>query len=298
LDIKGLQYFITAAERLNFTVAAKERYITQTAMSLHIKKMEDELGFKLFIRNKHTTALTEAGRDFYARAREIIWEYGAAVRHAASVDSGVTGIVSLVIPSCIEGFVLMDRLRAFRAAYPGVELNIYVEPPELHIGSIKSGRADLCVGAPDDMALDPDFLVERLREDPIIIVCSARHPFSKLGTVTAEMLRHEPVILCGPKGIPNTFRTLRNSRMQSGFDPDSIISVNNMDEMLLLIELERGIAFLPAFVSDRISEETSGVRFVQCDYEGGTPTMTTAVGRLKSNPNPVLKNLLSALLQR
>ncbi|MDR2771118.1 MAG: LysR family transcriptional regulator, partial [Clostridiales Family XIII bacterium] len=52
MDIKGLQYFIAAAERLNFTTAAKECYITQTAMSLHISKMEDELGFKLFNRNR------------------------------------------------------------------------------------------------------------------------------------------------------------------------------------------------------------------------------------------------------
>ncbi|MDR3277484.1 MAG: LysR family transcriptional regulator [Oscillospiraceae bacterium] len=298
MDIKGLQYFITAAERLNFTVAAKECYITQTAMSLHIKKMEDELGFKLFIRNKHTTELTEAGRDFHVRARGLILEYESAVRHAASVGNGVTGIISITVPSSIEGFVLMDRLRVFRAANPGVEVNLYVEPPGRHIGSIKSGRTDICVGAPDDMDLDPDFVVERLREDPIVVVCSIRHPFARLGSVKADMLQKEPTILCGPKGIPNTFRTLRNSRMQSGLDSGSIISVNNMDEMLLLIELERGIGFLPSFVSDRVAIEKSGIAFVQCDYNGRTPTMTTAVGYLKNNPNPVLKNMMNTLLQK
>jgi DNA-binding transcriptional LysR family regulator len=298
MDIKGLQYFITAAERLNFTVAAKECYITQTAMSLHIKKMEDELGFKLFIRNKHTTELTEAGRDFHVRARGLILEYESAVRHAASVDSGVTGIISITVPGCIEGFVLMDRLRVFRAANPGVEVNLSVEPPGRHIGSIKSGRTDICIGSPDDMDLDPDFVVERLREDPIVIVCSVHHPFAKLGAVNAKMLQKEPTILCGPKGIPNTFRTLRNSRIQSGLDSGSVISVNNMDEMLLLIELERGVGFLPSFVSDRITPERSGIAFLQCDYNGRTPTMTTAAGYLKTNPNPVLKNMMNTLLQK
>jgi DNA-binding transcriptional LysR family regulator len=112
------------------------------------------------------------------------------------------------------------------------------------------------------------------------------------------MLQKEPAILCGPKGIPNTFRTLRNSRMQSGLDSGSIISVNNMDEMLLLIELERGIGFLPNFVSDRVALDKSGIAFVQCDYDGRTPTMTTAAGYLKNNPNPVLKNMMNTLLQK
>jgi DNA-binding transcriptional LysR family regulator len=298
VDIKGLQYFITAAERLNFTVAAKECYITQTAMSLHIKKMEDELGFKLFIRDKHMTELTDAGRDFYTHARELILVYEEAVRHAISVNHGVTGIIRLMIPSCIEGFMLMDRLRAFRAMFPGVEVIIYVEPPARHIGSIKRGLTDLCVGAPDDMELDPDFAVERLREDPIVIVCSAHHPFARLRTVTAELLQKEPVIVCGPKGIPNTFRTLRSNRMQSGFDSDAVVSVNNMDEMLLQIELERGIGFLPSFICDRIAMDTSGIRFVRCSDNGHTPTMTTAIGYLRTNPNPVLKNVLSMILQR
>jgi DNA-binding transcriptional LysR family regulator len=293
-----LQYFIAAAESLNFTVAAKECYITQTAMSLHIKKMEDELGFKLFIRDKHMTELTVAGRDFYTRARELILEYEEAVRHATSVGSGVTGIIRLMIPSCIEGFMLMDRLRAFRAAYPGVEVNIYVEPPARHVGSIKRGLTDLCVGAPDDMELNPEFVVERLREDPIVIVCSAHHPFARQGTVTADMLQKEPVIVCGPKGIPNTFRTLRSNRMQSGYDSDSVVSVNNMDEMLLQIELERGIGFLPSFICDRIAVDNSGIRFVRCDDDGRTPTMTTAIGYLRSNPNPVLKNALNIILKR
>jgi DNA-binding transcriptional LysR family regulator len=182
--------------------------------------------------------------------------------------------------------------------HPGVEVNIYVEPPARHIGSIKRGLTDLCIGAPDDMELDPDFTVERLREDPIVVVCSVHHPFARLGIVTAEILQREPVIVCGPKGIPNTFRTLRSSRMQSGLDSDSVVSVNNMDEMLLLIELERGIGFLPNFISDRIAVDTSGIRFVRCEYNGKTPTMTTAIGYLRSNPNPVLKNVLSAILPR
>lgn len=67
MDIRGLKYFISAAECLNFTRAAKECFITQTAMSQHIANMEKELGFQLFRRNNRNVELTTAGRDFTSR---------------------------------------------------------------------------------------------------------------------------------------------------------------------------------------------------------------------------------------
>lgn len=62
MDMKSLNYFVHAAETLNFTKAAKECYISQTAISLSIAKMEEELGFMLFDRNNRSIRLTPAGR--------------------------------------------------------------------------------------------------------------------------------------------------------------------------------------------------------------------------------------------
>ena len=69
MDIRGIKYFISAAECLNFTRAARECFITQTAMSQHIANMEKELGFQLFRRNNRNVELTPAGRDFYEQKR-------------------------------------------------------------------------------------------------------------------------------------------------------------------------------------------------------------------------------------
>ena len=88
MDIRGLKYFIAAAECLNFTKAARECYITQTAMSLHIAKMEEELGFQLFNRNNRTVELTMAGRDFYQRARLVVQTYEEAVCHSRYTACG------------------------------------------------------------------------------------------------------------------------------------------------------------------------------------------------------------------
>ena len=86
MDIRGLKYFISAAECLNFTRAAKECFITQTAMSQHIANMEKELGFQLFRRNNRNVELTTAGRDFYEQMKAVVHSYDNAVRHSQNLD--------------------------------------------------------------------------------------------------------------------------------------------------------------------------------------------------------------------
>ncbi|HVI39848.1 MAG TPA: LysR family transcriptional regulator [Anaerovoracaceae bacterium] len=65
MDIRSLKYFISAAQNLNFTKAASECFITQTAMSLSIAKLEEELNFKLFYRCNHRVKLTDSGEVFF-----------------------------------------------------------------------------------------------------------------------------------------------------------------------------------------------------------------------------------------
>jgi hypothetical protein len=62
-----------------------------------------------------------------------------------------------------------------------------------------------------------------------------------------------------------------------------------------MIELGRGVGFLPCFVQDRIRTENAGLAFIPCDNGGFAPTMTTAVGYLKSNSNPAVENFIGLL---
>jgi len=296
MDIKGLQYFVMAAERLNFTSAARECYITQTAMSLHIGKMEDELGFKLFNRNKKAVELTEAGKDFYRRARSVIEHYERSVRCSASIAQGMTGVVNITLPSCHEGFLFMDRFTLFCEKYPKVELNILVKPHNELVASVKSGKSDIAIGSPDDMELDPDFTVIKLREAPTILLCSASHPLAGKKKVTGDMLKDLSVIMSGPEGMPQTYKSLQNIGVEPGLERNSILHASNMDEMLLLIELGRGVGLLPSFVFSRVAPETAGVVSVRCEIDGKTPMMTIAGGYLKDNQNPVVANFIATLL--
>ena len=75
MDLKKLEYFLSAAKLLNFTEAARRHFISQTAMSQQIRSLERELGVRLFDRNKKKVELTAAGRCLQEEAAKLTAQY-------------------------------------------------------------------------------------------------------------------------------------------------------------------------------------------------------------------------------
>ena len=72
MNLKQMEYFVAAAEQLNFTRAAKKCFISQTAMTLQIQSLEEKIGVPLFVRDKHHVELTAAGKVYLNEARAVL----------------------------------------------------------------------------------------------------------------------------------------------------------------------------------------------------------------------------------
>ena len=90
MNTQQLYYFVTAAETLNFSKAAEKCYISQTAMSLQIKSLEQLVGVPLFNRDQHHVELTAAGKIYLEEAREILRRSDEAVYLARSAAEGTS----------------------------------------------------------------------------------------------------------------------------------------------------------------------------------------------------------------
>jgi DNA-binding transcriptional LysR family regulator len=293
MDIKGLRYFIAAAERLNFTTAAKECFITQTAMSLHINKMETELGFRLFERTKRNVELTDAGRDFLSYAYTMVEDYGSAVQHSMGIAVGVSGVLNVLLPACIEGFVFMDKFKKFRAEYPDVILNLSVHQPDTTITHLKKKHVDIAIGLPYDMEVEPDIQVINMRDDPAVVLCSPDHPFtSRKNKIKAVELENETLVMTISDHTPNSTKVIRKKWHAAGFDLADYIAVKNMDEMLMLIELGRGIGIFPSFVRDYLGRLTQDITEVDVVFKQPLLMTTTVIGYMKDNVNPILDHFV------
>lgn len=112
--------FWTAARHLSFTRAAEELFVTQSAISREVKKLEEQLGQRLFLRVNRTLQLTHAGEQLYRAVDEALALIDAAVGRLARSDQTLT--VTTTIP--LASLWLVPRLPRFTQRHPGIEVRI------------------------------------------------------------------------------------------------------------------------------------------------------------------------------
>ena len=89
MNLNQLNYFISVAELRNFTRAAEQNFISQTAMSQQIKSLEKTVGVPLLVRDKHHVELTAAGRVYLAEAKRIVKAFQGGA-HIFNLGHGIT----------------------------------------------------------------------------------------------------------------------------------------------------------------------------------------------------------------
>lgn len=290
MDITGLKYFIAAALHLNFTKAANECHITQTAMSLHIAKLEEELNFKLFHRNNRKVTLTNGGRVFLEEAQKITRDYKAAIRRSVSASLGYEGMIKIGFTNYFERISLPQFIRAFHERYPKIEIIINQNEHWMMIDEIKYGNSDVALVLPYEFETNLDIGMEKVASFNICAVVSKDHPFAALSEVPADMLKDETVIIIGAEELPSIYKRMWRDWTKFGLEPKSILETKSLDSILLMVESGFGIALLPSYIGEI---HNKNLEFV--NLAGEAVTLDTSLVYSKSNENPALKLFLDVL---
>ena len=125
MTINQLKYFVTAANCLNFTEAGKIHFISQTAITQHIQSLEDQLGVKLFTREKRKVSLTPAGKVFLVEARAILERTRIAVEKTEKAALGESGNLSIGYVKGYENSGFGASLKKFRDTHPNIEFSLH-----------------------------------------------------------------------------------------------------------------------------------------------------------------------------
>src|SRR5476649_895845 len=142
LELRQLRYFVTVAEELHFGKAALRLHMTQPPLSQTIQALEALLGAPVFERNRRGVSLTPAGAALLPEARRLLaqaQELPQLVRRAAA---GEVGRLSLAFVSSADYSVLPPFLRAYRAAYPQVQIALREATSDLQLADLLHGRID------------------------------------------------------------------------------------------------------------------------------------------------------------
>ena len=121
-SLNGLRAFEAAARHLSFTQAASELNVTQTAVSHQIKRLEDELGIRLFVRHNRSLALTPQARDYLPLVRAAFDDLRLATERLVRKDNGKVLTVSTI--ASLAAKWLLPRLSAFQETQPGTDVRI------------------------------------------------------------------------------------------------------------------------------------------------------------------------------
>ncbi|MBQ6148062.1 MAG: LysR family transcriptional regulator [Oscillospiraceae bacterium] len=156
----NLRIFITAAELQSLTETAKKLYVSQPAISHAIKKLEEELGVRLFIRNKRSTlTLTEAGKDILALAYQMADLENRLYQRAYAENHLMGGVIRVATVPLGASLVLARVLPIFKKQFPGVQVELLEGTPLEVKNMVLNYQVDLGISTSPYMGLEHKLLM-------------------------------------------------------------------------------------------------------------------------------------------
>ena len=230
MELLQLRYFCDAAKTENFSVTASHFSVPPSAVSQSIRRLEQELGVRLFTRRANTVALNEVGAKIYEKA-------SAALRLLEDITKLPSTQDEQRLHICINVSRrrIFPVLKRFQAAYPAVEIHAK------HLADPTAENFDFII-ASDDPRLT-DYQKERFSSEQLSIAIHKSNPLAAVETLTVDMLKNERFILM------NTTSSMHQTALRVcadfGFHPHIALQSDDPQYLTRLVDLNMGVAIVP-----------------------------------------------------
>ena len=243
MKLRHLEYFVAAAEELNFTHAADRLHVSQPPFSKQIQDLEGELGVNLFQRERKGVSLTLAGKAFLIDARAILEACDQAVKKAQRINRGELGELKVGhVPALTHEF-LGQALALWQKVSPGIVIDCVEMDPETQERAVLDGRiaAGILVlsGRPILELLSAKLLVEH----PVSVALPKSHPKAVLPEINLPNLKEQPFI--GLHRIyPEYGDWLQRVCQRAGFNPRIVREADGAATALAFVAAGIGVALV------------------------------------------------------
>jgi LysR family transcriptional regulator, cyn operon transcriptional activator len=242
MEFRLLRTFKAVFEAGSFTQAAARIHLTQAAVSVHMRQLEEEVGAPLFLRVNKKLYLTEAGRALLGHAEKIIRAHDEAKADLAAIGGPSRGRLHVGVAStAITVHPLPEILSEINRTYPLLDLSVVGGTSDWIIERIVAGNIDVgMVSLPVEAS---DVLTETLRSDRLVAAMGPQHKLARSRGTTAEELSSEPLIL-GEKG-GNTRRLIDLFFEKNRLDPKVVMELQRTEAIIKMVERGFGVTILP-----------------------------------------------------
>jgi DNA-binding transcriptional LysR family regulator len=244
VELRHLRSFLAVAQELHFGRAAARLHISQPPLSQQIRRLEDELGARLFHRTKRRVELTPAGLAFLTEARQTLAQAERAVRAAQRAERGELGeIVVGYVTSATYG-PLPDVIRMFRKRFPDVDLRLQ------NLRSVQQRHAlvdrQIDVGFVRPQAADPRLIYETIWRESVVVALPGNHPLTQRTIVDVSDLATEAFVLVAPEDAAALYDQVFALCRSAGFTPHVVHRVGDVQMAIALVAAGLGVGPLPA----------------------------------------------------
>ena len=247
LSLRQLRAFLTVAGETSMTRAAARLHLTPSALSMLVRSMEDELGFRLFDRTTRRLVLTAAGQLLLPTVRQVFDSLDQGVDAVRTAQQVRSSLLVVATSPLLASALMPEVIASFRQQHPQVRVRLVDAAVESLPALVRDGGADLAIcTASSDVS---DLAAIRLYSDPLMLVCPAEHPLAALREVAWQSLRHEPLVLMRPGSGLRTLVDKAFGRLPPLSAPAH--EVSQVATALGLVAAGEGIAMLPSYAITR-----------------------------------------------
>ena len=266
MDFRDLNTFIHVAELGSFSRAAEKLGYSQPSISVHIRRLEDSLGVKLFDRIGHAVRLTDKGRELLPHAQHVCQMY-QQMYQAAGQENEVGGVIRMATANSLCAPLICKGFEKLRRTYPNICLELTTAGTSALFRLLDQNEADI-VCTLDNHIYNPNYVIAHEEQIGVHFVVSVNNPLSKETNLTKAQLLTQNLLLT-EKGMSYR-RQLDEWLAQDSIALQPVLENGSADLLCQLVEENMGISFLPDYVTADAVKNGSIVRMTA---EGFSPML-------------------------
>ncbi len=290
MDVNQLNCFISVAQTLNFSEAARRNYVSQSTVSRYISELEKEFGVQLFTRSHRDVIITHEGKALLPYALDVVNTLDKAKTVIKQMRDGSTGkltigydVTSLSFPSkCLEDF---------SAQYPGISVELKPLDTADRSQAITGGEYDFCFMLRDMVPESSGIETLITHSEPLVFVYSKKSGSKSKKPAGFSDFGEKRLLLLSESVAPILYMEIMDLLRTFHTSPDEQIAYDDLTSLFLAISAGMGVSILPKSLAEFASPEHTVCRPI----EDADTAMAYVMAWSKSISNPVAPRFIKTV---
>ena len=243
MEWQQLEYFQSLAKHQNFTKAAEELALTQSALSRSIAKLEEELGVPLFDRKVRGVTLNQYGQILLPHVNRAIQEINMARQEIRNLNDPFHGTISLAFIHTLGSSYVPELISRFRERYPGIQFQLTQDTTRNIMNMLEAGQIDLGFCTPHEQMKHRHIETVPAIDEPLYLIVPKHHRLAERKEVELSEVAEDPFVLY--KQESGVREVIDKLCQEAGFNPN--VSFEGVGDATIagFVAANFGVALIP-----------------------------------------------------